>query len=110
MGNAQPTECINVRCNWCMRSLVGVNCTDTKCAEGGMACGLKPMLALYAASQELAELREISQRAARKLRSIGRIFCGPNFTDRGRDGPIMIELADKLDALSGGKPQKGEGE
>jgi hypothetical protein len=37
-------ECVNVRCNACDRSLVGVKCLDPTCETQGQACGLRPLL------------------------------------------------------------------
>jgi len=39
------TVCVNVRCNACNRSLVGVQCCDRTCDNHGGRCGLRPLLA-----------------------------------------------------------------
>lgn len=41
---------INVRCNFCERSLVAVDACDAGCDKAGKACGLRPLLALRASA------------------------------------------------------------
>ena len=45
------SQVLNVRCNACDRSVVGVSVCDSKC-EGRKDCGLRPVLATQARLQE----------------------------------------------------------
>lgn len=51
VGGLMFQRVVNVRCNACDRSLVGVQCCDRQCDDNGEACGLRPLLAAAPAAQ-----------------------------------------------------------
>lgn len=42
------------------------------------------------------ELIELAQRAEARLRYLGNVFSGPNFTDRHEDGPKCLAIANDI--------------
>ncbi len=51
---------------------------------------------MVASEKRDTALRAVAERAMYKLQSLGRIFSGPSFTDRGGDGPICLDIAKDL--------------
>lgn len=48
---------VNVRCNFCLRSLVAITACDSRCDESGHACGLLPLLELFSDRNQLKNYR-----------------------------------------------------
>lgn len=70
------TQCVNVRCNACDRSLVGVGCCDRRCDEAGADCGLRPLLNAHIAPAPAPASSNMSESGEAQRCEHGFLMCG----------------------------------